>query len=177
MTTSRPPVRLGLAGCGNVLGAYLAQAARLRHQGLAEVAVLCGRERQRASALAGWPTAGRQPGLDFGAIRCGNTSSSASTVELAQASPRSSSDALVWRVFMSGASGLVLSASTRVDTLLDTETGKQGERPGGQRTPSRLLTFVRHDSRPHTRVMVALVALDTRDYERARALEGLLEIR
>jgi predicted dehydrogenase len=57
MTTSGPPVRLGIAGCGNVLGAYLALAARLRHQGLADVAVLCGRERQRASALAGWPTA------------------------------------------------------------------------------------------------------------------------
>jgi len=57
MTRLPNPVRLGLAGCGNVLGAYLAQAARLRHQGLVEVAVLCGRERQRASALAGWPTA------------------------------------------------------------------------------------------------------------------------
>ena len=57
MTTSRPPVRLGIAGCGNVLGAYLALALRLRHQGLADVTVLCGRERQRASALAGWPTA------------------------------------------------------------------------------------------------------------------------
>jgi len=53
----QPPVRLGIAGCGQVLGAYLALAARLRHQGLAEVAVLCGRERQRASARAGWPTA------------------------------------------------------------------------------------------------------------------------
>jgi predicted dehydrogenase len=40
-----------------VLGAYLALAARLRHQGLADVAVLCGRERQRVSALSGWPTA------------------------------------------------------------------------------------------------------------------------
>ena len=50
-------MRFGIAGCGNVLGAYLTQAARLRHQGLANVTVLCGRERQRASALAGWPTA------------------------------------------------------------------------------------------------------------------------
>jgi predicted dehydrogenase len=50
-------VRFGIAGCGNVLGAYLTQAARLRHQGLADVTVLCGRERQRTSALAGWPTA------------------------------------------------------------------------------------------------------------------------
>ena len=57
MTHSRPPVRLGIAGCGNVLGAYLALAARLRQQGLADIAVLCGRERQRATALAGWPTA------------------------------------------------------------------------------------------------------------------------
>ena len=52
-----PPVRLGIAGCGNVLGAYLTLAARLRHQGLADIAVLCGRERQRAVALAGWPAA------------------------------------------------------------------------------------------------------------------------
>lgn len=57
MTHSRPPVRLGIAGCGNVLGAYLALAAQLRHQGHADVTALCGRDRQRASALAGWPTA------------------------------------------------------------------------------------------------------------------------
>ena len=57
MTHSRPPVRLGIAGCGNVLGAYLALAAQLRHQGRADVTALCGRARQRASALAGWPTA------------------------------------------------------------------------------------------------------------------------
>lgn len=56
-TDSKPPVRLGIAGCGNVLGAYLTLAARLHHQGLADVAVLCGRERQRAPALAGWPGA------------------------------------------------------------------------------------------------------------------------
>lgn len=57
MIHSRAPVRLGIAGCGNVLGAYLALAARLRQQGHADVMALCGRERQRAAALAGWPTA------------------------------------------------------------------------------------------------------------------------
>lgn len=57
ITISRPPVRLGIAGCGNVLGAYLALSVRLRQQGLADVTVLCGRERQRKSALAGWLTA------------------------------------------------------------------------------------------------------------------------
>jgi predicted dehydrogenase len=67
MTTyQRPRVRLGIAGCGNVLGAYLALAARLRHQHLADVAVLCGRERQRTAALAGWPTA--EFVTDYGAL-------------------------------------------------------------------------------------------------------------
>ncbi len=57
MNEHRPPVRLGIAGCGNVLGAYLALAERLRSQGLADVAALCGRERQRAAAQAAWPSA------------------------------------------------------------------------------------------------------------------------
>jgi predicted dehydrogenase len=57
MPVSQPPVRLGIAGCGNVLGAYLALAERLRRSRLADVLVLCGRERQRTAALAGWPTA------------------------------------------------------------------------------------------------------------------------
>ena len=57
MTNLQPPVHLGIAGCGNVLGAYLALVTRLRQKGLAEVTVLCGRERQRKTALTGWPTA------------------------------------------------------------------------------------------------------------------------
>jgi predicted dehydrogenase len=40
-----------------VLGAYLSLATRLREQGLADVVAFCGRERQRSSALAGWPRA------------------------------------------------------------------------------------------------------------------------
>jgi predicted dehydrogenase len=45
-------VRLGIIGCGNVLGAYRAAIDRLRLRGAAEAAVACGRERQRAAALA-----------------------------------------------------------------------------------------------------------------------------
>jgi len=44
------PLRLGIAGCGNVLGAYLAAAEKLRHQGLGEVVALCGAERHRPKA-------------------------------------------------------------------------------------------------------------------------------
>jgi predicted dehydrogenase len=54
---SPPPVRLGIVGCGNVLGAYLTQAERLRHHGLVEVTALCGREHQRSAAQAAWPSA------------------------------------------------------------------------------------------------------------------------
>ena len=57
MSNLQFPVRLGIAGCGNVLGAYLTLAARLRQQGMTDVTVLCGRERQRVAALAGWPSA------------------------------------------------------------------------------------------------------------------------
>jgi predicted dehydrogenase len=57
MNESKPPVRLGIAGCGNVLGAYLALAERLQRKGLADVVALCGREHQRAAALAAWPSA------------------------------------------------------------------------------------------------------------------------
>lgn len=57
MTIPRPPVRIGIAGCGNVLGAYLALAERLRHKGLADVVVLCGRKHQQAAAQTGWPSA------------------------------------------------------------------------------------------------------------------------
>src|SRR5689334_22580059 len=57
MSRQPPPVRLGIVGCGNVLGAYLSLAERLRHEGLADVAVLCGRGHQRAAAQQAWPSA------------------------------------------------------------------------------------------------------------------------
>jgi predicted dehydrogenase len=44
------PVRLGVVGCGNVLGAYAALAARLAHEGQVSLAAACGREGQRAFA-------------------------------------------------------------------------------------------------------------------------------
>jgi predicted dehydrogenase len=50
-------VRLGIVGCGNVLGAYLSLAEHLRHNGLADVVCLCGREHRRAVAQAAWPSA------------------------------------------------------------------------------------------------------------------------
>lgn len=62
----KAPVRIGIAGCGNVLGAYLSLAARLRHKKLAHVTVLCGRERQRETALADWPGAAFV--TDYGAL-------------------------------------------------------------------------------------------------------------
>ena len=57
MTQHPAPVRLGIVGCGNVLGAYLSLAERLRHNGLADVVGLCGREHRRAVAQAAWPSA------------------------------------------------------------------------------------------------------------------------
>jgi predicted dehydrogenase len=57
MTPHRAPVRLGIAGCGNVLGAYLALAERLHRQGRVEVVAFCGRAPQRAATLAAWPSA------------------------------------------------------------------------------------------------------------------------
>jgi len=57
MTQPSCPVRIGFVGCGNVLGAYLGVARRLRQHGLADVIAFCGRERQRADALAAWPAA------------------------------------------------------------------------------------------------------------------------
>src|SRR5688572_10934558 len=42
MTAGARPVRIGVAGCGNVLSAYLPAVERLRQQGLAEVVALCG---------------------------------------------------------------------------------------------------------------------------------------
>jgi predicted dehydrogenase len=44
-------VRIAFVGCGNVLGAYLAAAERLRQQHAATVVALCGPERRRARAL------------------------------------------------------------------------------------------------------------------------------
>src|SRR5688572_26945798 len=44
------PVRLGIIGCGNVWPAYRAIIDKLRLRGLAEVAIACGREKQRAAA-------------------------------------------------------------------------------------------------------------------------------
>ncbi|MGH9363188.1 MAG: Gfo/Idh/MocA family protein, partial [Thermoanaerobaculia bacterium] len=44
----KTPVRIGIVGCGNVLDAYWAAAEKLRHRGLAEVTLACGREAQRA---------------------------------------------------------------------------------------------------------------------------------
>ena len=64
MTPNVPPVRLGIVGCGNVLGAYLSLAERLQHKGLADVAMLCGREHQRVTAQAGWPSAEFVTGYD-----------------------------------------------------------------------------------------------------------------
>ena len=46
------PVRIGIIGCGNVLGAYRAAIDPLRLRGLAEVVAACGRPAQRESALA-----------------------------------------------------------------------------------------------------------------------------
>jgi predicted dehydrogenase len=57
MSQHPAPVRLGIVGCGNVLGAYLSLAERLRHKGLADVVALCGREHRRGAALAAWPSA------------------------------------------------------------------------------------------------------------------------
>src|SRR6267378_395960 len=57
MTQNPPAVRLGIVGCGNVFGAYVALAERLRHQGSADIVALCGREHQRQTAQAAWPSA------------------------------------------------------------------------------------------------------------------------
>jgi predicted dehydrogenase len=46
------PTRLGLIGCGNVLGAYQACIDKLRDRGAADVVMACGREHQRAAACA-----------------------------------------------------------------------------------------------------------------------------
>src|SRR5882672_5173821 len=50
---ARPPspVRIGIAGCGNVLGPYLAATERLQKKGMAEVTALCGAEKHRLRAI------------------------------------------------------------------------------------------------------------------------------
>jgi predicted dehydrogenase len=45
-------VRLGIIGCGNVLGAYRAAIDKLRLRNTVEVSLACGRERQRAATQA-----------------------------------------------------------------------------------------------------------------------------
>jgi predicted dehydrogenase len=57
MKHSTAPVHLAIAGCGNVLGAYLDLTRRLQHQGTAEVVAFCGREKQRAAARQAVPDA------------------------------------------------------------------------------------------------------------------------
>lgn len=51
------PVRVGIAGCGNVLDAYITQLERMRPKGVAEVAAFYGRDRHRARAQEAWPGA------------------------------------------------------------------------------------------------------------------------
>ncbi len=46
------PVKIGLVGCGNVLGAYRTAIERLRLRGWVEVAIACGRPHQRDAACA-----------------------------------------------------------------------------------------------------------------------------
>jgi predicted dehydrogenase len=66
MNQPGPPVRIGFAGCGNVLGAYLALARRLAAEGRAEVVAACGPERHRRRVLEEL----RIPGFhaDYGAL-------------------------------------------------------------------------------------------------------------
>lgn len=52
MPRSDSIIRLGVIGCGNVLGAYRTVIDRLRARGEVEVTVACGREAQRETALA-----------------------------------------------------------------------------------------------------------------------------
>ncbi|HXG47516.1 MAG TPA: Gfo/Idh/MocA family oxidoreductase [Methylomirabilota bacterium] len=51
MNHAASPVRLGLIGCGNVLGAYAPACRRLEQEGRARLVAACGRESQRARAL------------------------------------------------------------------------------------------------------------------------------
>lgn len=51
MTRRTSPVRIGIIGCGNVLGAYWSVAERLQLRGFASVVALCGRETHRRRAV------------------------------------------------------------------------------------------------------------------------------
>src|SRR5262245_37705316 len=44
------PVRIGVVGCGEVLGAYMALAEELHARGAVDVVAACGRDHQRAFA-------------------------------------------------------------------------------------------------------------------------------
>ncbi len=50
----KPPLRLGIIGCGNVLDAYMPVCEKLQARGLAEVVLACGRPAQRERALQAW---------------------------------------------------------------------------------------------------------------------------
>jgi predicted dehydrogenase len=52
MARQTSPIRLGIVGCGNVLSAYRAAIDKLRARGAVEVALACGREKQREAACA-----------------------------------------------------------------------------------------------------------------------------
>ena len=52
MARAIKPIRLGVIGCGNVLGAYRAAIDKLRAHGSVETVIACGRESQRADACA-----------------------------------------------------------------------------------------------------------------------------
>jgi len=51
-TTAPPPVRIGVIGCGNVMGAYRMVLDKLRTRGWARVSAACGRPAQCAEAVA-----------------------------------------------------------------------------------------------------------------------------
>lgn len=51
MSHVAPPTRLGVIGCGNVMGAYRGAIDKLRGRGLVEVTRACGREKQQAAAV------------------------------------------------------------------------------------------------------------------------------
>jgi predicted dehydrogenase len=54
MTAQASLVRLGMAGCGNVAGAYLTLAERLQRSGQAEIVALHGAEKHRRRAREEW---------------------------------------------------------------------------------------------------------------------------
>jgi predicted dehydrogenase len=56
MSPQTSPLRLGVIGCGNVLGAYRAVIDKLRARNAAKVTFACGRETQREAACDGLGT-------------------------------------------------------------------------------------------------------------------------